>query len=310
MEDFSVVRGSSNATTIGIARARAFEHFQGALGSTEAEHKLFLFDIQMFTQIIISGNPSPAFTSVHSTGARVKGVTSGAIGFVFSHQDSNRLGTNTNVNLVNVSGTFQVGEKMEVSDSTETDKIAEGTVGGTANTDLTIDTVTNFKFEDVRSVFMDDDDTGQNFTADMVMSRVGQDTDVFRNDGSDANSADLNDFFVLEEDASTRLGIEPRKIALLREPEKNAALFRLPKRVIKTLLTDDNDNTSDSQIIIRKQFVGTTNSSGAVSFSAGTNETFASFDSEDYSLSILTAGGGSGAQGDLLEITSDKFSGG
>ena len=52
-----------------------------------------------------------------------------------------------------------------------------------------------------------DDDGGQNFTADMVLSRAGQDTDVFRNDGSDANSADLNDFFVLEEDASTRLGI-------------------------------------------------------------------------------------------------------
>ena len=150
---------------------------------------------------------------------------------------------------------------------------------------------------------MNDDDGGQNFTADMVLSRVGQDTDVFRNDGSDANSADLNDFFVLEEDASTRLGIEPRKIALLREPEKNAALFRLPKRVIKTLLTDDNDNTSDSQIIIRKQFVGTTNSSGAVSFSAGTNETFASFTSADYSMSILTAGGGTGSQGDLVSIS-------
>ena len=50
---------------------------------------------------------------------------------------------------------------------------------------------------------MDDDDTGQNFTAAMVMSRVGQDTDVFRSDGSDDNGADENDFFVLEEDAST-----------------------------------------------------------------------------------------------------------
>nr|BAR35960.1 VrlC protein [uncultured Mediterranean phage uvMED] len=302
-QDFVTTRGSSNGTTIGVARARAFEHFQGALGSTEAEHKLFLFDIQMFTQIIISGNPSPAFTSVRTTGARVKGVTSGAIGFVFSHQDSQRLGTNTVVNLVNVSGTFTVGEKMEVSDSAETDKIAEGTVGGATDTDLTIDTVTNFKFEDVRSVFMDDDDTGQNFTADMVVSRVGQDTDVFRNDGSDANSADLNDFFVLEEDASTRLGIEPRKVALLQEPEKNQALFRMPKSIIKTLLTDDNDNVSDSQIIIRKQFVGTTNSSGAVSFSAGTNETFASFTSPDYALSILDAGGGSGSQGDLVSIS-------
>ena len=68
-------------------------------------------------------------------------------------------------------------------------------------------------------------------------------------------------------------------VAKIEEPEKNAVVFRLPKRIIKTLLTDDNDNASDSQVIIRKQFVGTTNSSGAVSFSAGTNETFASFTS-------------------------------
>ena len=103
--------------------------------------------------------------------------------------------------------------------------------------------------------------------------------------------------------ASTRLGIEPKKVALIQEPEKNQALFRLPKQIIKTLLTDDNDNASDSQIIIRKQFVGTTNSSGAVSFSAGTNETFASFTSPDYALSILTAGGGTGSQGDLVSIS-------
>ena len=66
---------------------------------------------------------------------------------------------------------------------------------------------------------------------------------------------------------------------------------------------------SDSQIVIRKQFVGTTNSSGAVSFSAGTNETFASFTSPDYALSILTAGGGTGSQGDLLVSISGKITG-
>ena len=60
------------------------------------------------------------------------------------------------------------------------------------------------------------------------------------------------------------------------------------------------------KLTIRKQFVGTTNSSGAVSFSAGTNETFASFSNGDYSLSILTAGGGTGSQGDLVDIT-DKY---
>ena len=81
-------------------------------------------------------------------------------------------------------------------------------------------------------------------------------------------------------------------------------VFRLPKRVIKTLKTDDNDNVSDSQIYIRKQFVGTTNASGAVSFTAGTNETFVSHDNADYVLSILTAGGGTGSQGDLVDISS------
>ena len=146
---------------------------------------------------------------------------------------------------------------------------------------------------------MEDPDSGQDFASDMVLSRKGQDTDVFRNDGSDANLQDENDFFVLEEDASTRLGIEPKKVAVLEDAEKNISVFRLPKSIIKTLLTTDNDGTSDSQITVRKQFVGTTNSSGAVSFSAGTNET-----PRDYSLSILTAGGGTGSQGDLVDVTS------
>ena len=44
------------------------EHFKGAIGSTGAEHKLFLFDIQMFTQIELSDTPSPLLTATHSTG--------------------------------------------------------------------------------------------------------------------------------------------------------------------------------------------------------------------------------------------------
>ena len=51
-DDFGT-RGSStgNGKQVGVARDRAIEHFKGAIGSTGAEHKLFLFDIQMFTQI-------------------------------------------------------------------------------------------------------------------------------------------------------------------------------------------------------------------------------------------------------------------
>ena len=36
----------------------------------------------MFTQIDLSGTPSPLLTATHSTGVRLQGVTSGATGFV------------------------------------------------------------------------------------------------------------------------------------------------------------------------------------------------------------------------------------
>ena len=67
---------------------------------------------------------------------------------------------------------------------------------------------------------------------------------------------------------------------------------------------ETNDNASDSQITIRRQFIGTTNASGIVSFSAGSNETFVAYANKDYTVSILTAGGGTGSQGDLVDVSS------
>ena len=64
---------------------------------------------------------------------------------------------------------------------------------------------------------------------------------------------------------------------------------------------------SDTQFTVRRQFVGTTNSSGVVTFTAGSNETFASHAEKDYTVSILTAGG-TGSQGDIVTI-SGKISG-
>ena len=65
---------------------------------------------------------------------------------------------------------------------------------------------------------------------------------------------------------------------------------------------------SDTQFTVRRQFVGTTNSSGVVTFTAGSNETFASHAEKDYTVSILTAGGGTGSQGDIVTV-SGKISG-
>ena len=56
-----MTRGSSTGMglNIGIARSRAFEFLQGVVGSADAEYKLFLFDIQMFTRITLNDTPSP-----------------------------------------------------------------------------------------------------------------------------------------------------------------------------------------------------------------------------------------------------------
>ena len=79
--------------------------------------------------------------------------------------------------------------------------------------------------------------------------------------------------------------------------------------VVKTLLTGTNNGASDTQFTVRRQFVGTTNSSGAVSFTARSNETFNSFSSSDYLMSVLAAGDGTAGQGDIILLTDDKVTG-
>jgi len=88
--------------------------------------------------------------------------------------------------------------------------------------------------------------------------------------GTDANSTDADDDVQLE-DASGNIERESEKIASLTSPEKNNALFKLSKEVVKTLLTATNDGASDSQITVRRQFVGTTTTGGVTSISVGAN---------------------------------------
>ena len=289
-------RGSTTGmgNNIGVARARAIEFFQGVAGDTTAEHKLYLFDIQMFTRLSLNDTPSPLLTATHSTGVRLKGNTSGATGFLFSAETSDDgLKTASVINLVNTSGTFQVGEKIIASDSAETSKLIENS----SNDDLTVSTIRTYNFSDAKAVFMDDADSGQDFTADLSETKRGETSFVRQEDGD-------GDFVLGELESNfDRVELEVKLSAVLQQPEKNSLVFRMPKRIIKTLKTTDNSGVSDSQITIRKQFVGTSNSSGAVSFSAGANESFVSFAEKDYSMTILTAGGGTGAQGDLVSLS-------
>ena len=154
---------------------------------------------------------------------------------------------------------------------------------------------------------MDDNDAGQDFTADFVPVSI-DDNSILRYDGTDAEGTNANDVFV-DEDGSSSSGLEPTRVARLINPEKNVSLFKLPKGVIKTLLTATNSGVTDTQFTVRRQFVGTTSSAGAVTFTAGSNESFAAFATKDYMLSVLTAGGGSAVQGDIILLTDSKISG-
>ena len=101
-----------------------------------------------------------------------------------------------------------------------------------------------------------------------------------------------------------------RQRAKLQDANKNIGLFRLPYDVVKTLLTADNSELSDTSFKIRRQFVTTLSSSGTATLTAGTNEVFTAFTENDYSVSIMTTGSGStGAAGDIISLsTSGDFS--
>jgi len=150
----------------------------------------------------------------------------------------------------------------------------------------------------------------QNFTADLVLDVRQNRANQLNNltlDGTDTGSANVNNQFSFDtgdDDPSGTVELETDLVPRLVNPDQNNGLEKLPKQVIKTLLTATNSGTTDTQYTVRRQFIGTTNSSGVVSFSASSNETFVSHAEKDYVMSILTAGGGTGSQGDLASISS------
>ena len=290
-------RGSANGTQVGVARGRAIEYSSGAPGATssnnDSQYKLFLMDIKPFTRLELSGTPATSLLTNHATGGvQVTDATSGATGLV--HAD----GTSGNIlNITNVTGVFSPGSNLTASDRA-------GNIG------VTIVAKRTATIKDLRSVFMNDPDTAQDFTADIVLqSLTGTGEDVLVLDGTDSNSANINDNVLLDASAANtdefgEIRLESQRIARLKDAEKNSSLEALPKGAIKTLLTATNNGLTDTQYTVRKQFIGTTNSSSVISFSAGANETFASHAEKDYTLSVLTAGSGTAVVGDLVSIAS------
>ena len=299
--DFTGTRGDATSSTgvagvsttrgykIGVARARTMEFKSGTQGNTDAIYKLFLFDLRMLTFLKLVGDG----VSV-TEGAQVTGESSGATGFVYKFISPDL--PSSELHLTNVIGNFSQGEKLKVSDSLETDKILE-TAG---NVDITISDIISHKFEEVRSFFMEDSTAAENFSADAVLALVDDEGKILL-DGTDDNALDEFDQMITDGESVV---FETQRVAKLIEPEKNISIFKLPKNTIKSLLTTKNDGASDTQFTVRRQFIGTTNSAGVVSFIAtGSNETFVGFTDRDYMCTVMSAGGGTAVAGDVILLT-------
>ena len=331
--------GSKNGSQIGVARARAFEHHSGssaadgAFGS-DTQYKLYVFDIRMFTKLTLSGTPS----TIPSAGEKITGVDSGAYGYVVENEvdGSTALTTGTTLMVASVVGTFSSGEKITSSGSTETDEILENS----SNTDLTISSIDEFDFSKAKQTYMPATASGDpDFTADIILEDevtlaglitiASGDLDAvtgFQTDFvSELEVGDIvsipsgasgaleervvdsitNQVLDLDSDVSNAVtSVEMvRKRAKLKDQNKNVLLRKLQKNAVKTLKTEGNGGISDTSVVIRRSFTGTSNASGELSFTAGSNETFNSISNTDYVITVLTAGtGGSATAGEIIDL--------
>lgn len=336
--------GSKSGNQIGICRARAYEHFSGTSDSngvfgTDAQFNLYMFDIRMFTTITMSGTPS----AIPAAGEKITGVSSGAYGFVVENEvdGSTALTSGTTITIASVVGTFTAGEKVKSSGSSETDEILEDS----GNTDLTISSVESFDFSSVKQTYMPSTDAGDpDFTSDIVLEDevriaglstiLGGDLDAvtgYQTDfGTELKVGDIvsipsgasgaleervvdaisGQTLDLSSDVSNAVASVEivRKRAKIRDQQKNILIRKLQKKAVKTLKTELNNGVSDSVVTIRKNFIAQSNSSGELSFSAGSNETFNAISNTDYVLTILTAGtGGSASAGETIDLENNDI---
>lgn len=332
--------GSPNGTKIGVARVRAMEHHANQTGTgvgvmnATTQFKLYMFDLRMFTKITMSGTPAAGAAGGMVTGAKVTGANSGAYGFV--HSDS----TGTSLVLTTVVGNFQTGEKLTSTSSSVSDEFMETS----GNSDVTVSAISSFNFDAVKQVYMDSTaGSTQDFTADLVLNEsftingtisiAGGDLDAVTGFQSDFAS-DIRVGDIVSVPSGSSGALETRRVdsvsgqtldlsadvsgavtsvqlkrlrAKLIDQNKNVLLRKLQKETIKTLKTTANNFLTDSSITIRKSFVGTTSSSGVVTFTTtGANETFNSVDNEDFILVVTAAGGGSAAVGDIINLNSSS----
>jgi hypothetical protein len=144
---------AATGTEIGQARVYNFSLTDSAQVDLSTSWDLYLFDVQTYTTISLNENTLTADMPVSSY---IRGVSSGASGYV----QSAPAGT-TNITLMQISGTFIVGEQLLINESKEISR--------------SITSLTTHTIEDVKSIYQDstalNSELKRDFIADTILER-------------------------------------------------------------------------------------------------------------------------------------------
>ena len=148
-------KGASNASTglkIGEARVYNYALSDAPYSDNDTEWDLHMFDIQTYTTLQISNGTSAP------TGTRVRGLSSGATGYV--------AGVNSNeINVSQTTGQFVVGEQLRFNESDN--------VVLQDNSTSSIVKIWSYSTDDIKSVYQASANSGlngsKNFVADSVL---------------------------------------------------------------------------------------------------------------------------------------------
>ena len=145
-----------------------------------------------------------------------------------------------------------------------------------------------------------------NYNGKFTLTRTGDNTATYTVAGSPTTpdtSSGTASIVTLTNSITTVPATRTRTV--LKDQDRNILVRKLQKPFVKTLLTTANNGVSDSSFTFRRQFVVTVNSSGQISMTGGSNETFNAFSDTDYVVSILDQGGagGTGRTGDIVSVS-------
>ena len=289
----------------------------------------------------INGNftvKNPTGTTFEVFSDASSGGTPTAVGSSQTFSGSSGTVKHDTVQLTNIQGQFTENEVLTGATSTYTATIQYSAFGrkgvtqhtiasvkqlysNTANEDFTADSALssaygsvlaltgNISIANSTSVITG---SGTKFTTELT---IGDQITFIDNAGSTitklvesiTNDTTLNITAAVGSSGVATSKVATRNRAKVNEANKNTSIFQLPFSPIKTLLTTSNSLQTDTSYTVRRTFIGNL-SSGSISLSAGSGETFLAAADVDYTLSLETAPG-TGSVGDLVQLTSNELSG-